>query len=161
MVCGALLSEDGLYRYRLWRTWGPGKRMAWIMFNPSTADAEMDDPTIRRCMGFAKREGYGGIEVINLYALRCTKPKHLLDHPDPEGPDNRAHWDAVLSHDRIGMIVAAWGSADARLALPQSRAVASRYIGGWFSLGVTRAGFPRHPLYVRADQPLEPLRLLP
>jgi hypothetical protein len=68
--------------------------MAWVMLNPSTADAEVDDPTIRRCMSFAKREGYDGIEVLNLYGLRATKPKHLLDHPDPEGPQNLRHWDA-------------------------------------------------------------------
>lgn len=75
---GAVISDDGRYRYRLWRTWAPElPRMAWIMLNPSTADAEVDDPTIRRCVGFAKREGCGGIEVVNLYAYRSTDPSVL------------------------------------------------------------------------------------
>lgn len=155
MIYGATLSEDFLYRYRLWRTWGDGERMAWIMLNPSTADASVDDPTIRRCMGFARREGYDGIEVINLYALRCTKPRHLLDHPDPEGRDNARYWDGVLTDCGVGMVVAAWGAhTDRRLA--PSRALGQYYPGGWYCLGTTtRSGEPRHPLYVKADQELE------
>jgi hypothetical protein len=83
---GCVLSPDGLYRYLLWRTWNPkANTMVWLMLNPSTADAMNDDPTIRRCIGFAQREGCGSIQVLNLYALRATKPKHLFDHPDPEG----------------------------------------------------------------------------
>lgn len=154
-VYAATLSPCGLYRYRLSRTWGTGDRMAWIMLNPSTADSEVDDHTIRRCMGFARREGYDGIEVLNLYALRATKPKHLLDHPDPEGPGNFAAWDEVMSDHRIGMFVAAWGAgvdmpnlAPARM-IPWLHASTSPRC-----LGTTAAGHPRHPLYVKADQPL-------
>lgn len=150
---GAVLSECGLYRYRLWRRWGDGERMAWIMLNPSTADANVDDPTIRRCMGFARREGYDGIEVINLYALRATKPKHLLDHPDPEGPENIFYWRDVLEDHRIGMVVVAWGAGGSTQLRP-SKAVAEWWARGWYCLGMTAAGLPRHPLYVRADQPL-------
>jgi len=83
---GAIVSDDGLYRYRLWRRWDAEcPTMVWIMLNPSTADAEVDDPTIRRCIGFARREHCGGIEVVNLYALRATNP---AAHPTPEGPEN-------------------------------------------------------------------------
>lgn len=154
---GAALSEDGLYRYRLWRAWGPGERLVWVMLNPSTAGVYLNDPTIVRCIRFAARDGFDGIEVINLYALRATKPIHLADHPDPEGPDNSQHWQEVLD-GRTGLVVAAWGAGDARLHLPHSQAL-RRWFGSpaWHSLGVTKAGYPRHPLYVRADTPFRPL----
>lgn len=154
---GAYLSADGLYRYRLWRQWDDGDLMVWVMLNPSTADAAADDPTIRRCMGFARREGYAGIEVINLYALRCTKPKHLLDHPDPEGPDNSHHWDQVLSAPNIGKVVAAWGAAVSGDRLPGSRALGRWFRGHWCCLGVTAGGYPRHPLYVKSTRAFEAL----
>ena len=158
MVSGAVLSDDGLYRYRLWRIWGCGPVMAWIMLNPSTADAEVDDPTIRRCMGFARREGYDGIEVINLYALRTTKPKHLLDYPDPEGPGNYNHWERVITNHRTGMVVAAWGAGAALAGLPESRANNMGFLVDdcWpaMCLGRTASGAPRHPLYVKGDTPL-------
>jgi hypothetical protein len=154
-VYSATISEDGLYRYRLGRSWGHGELMAWVMLNPSTADAEVDDPTIRRCMSLAKREGYDGIEVLNLYGLRATKPKHLLDHPDPEGPQNLRHWDSVLQNHRVGMVVAAWGAHAGMGHLPASVA-ADHWRSGvsWRCLGITGAGYPRHPLYVRGDTEL-------
>jgi hypothetical protein len=152
---GAELSDCGLYRYRLWRTWGSGERMAWIMLNPSTADALDDDPTIRRCMGFARREGYDGIEVINLYALRSTKPRHLFDHPDPEGPDNWSQWQLVL--DDVTMVVAAWGAHATDRRLPGSQAFEAWSIRDWYCLGKTAYGLPRHPLYVPAGAAFVPL----
>ncbi len=147
---GAVISPDGIYRYRLWRTWGKAPRMVWIMLNPSTADAELDDPTIRRCIGFAKREQCGGIDVINLYALRATKPAHLLDHPDPEGPGNHDAWVRVLLNHH-GPVVAAWGawrSSSAARTLPYSRAAYEALARNWLCLGKTQSGDPRHPLYV-------------
>lgn len=149
---GAILSGDDRYRYRLWRSWGDGERMAWVMLNPSTADAAVDDPTIRRCISFAKREGYDGIEVINLYALRATDPKELIVADDPEGPDNEKHWEEVLHDHSIGMVVAAWG-AGLKAQIP-SRALSLWSLGGWYCLGKTKSGEPRHPLYIRGDQEL-------
>lgn len=74
----AKLSADGLYRYRLGRTWCPSERgVVWVMLNPSTADAHFDDPTIRRCVGFARSWGMGWITVVNLYAFRATYPQEL------------------------------------------------------------------------------------
>jgi|SRR5665213_578866 len=159
MRAGAVLSDDGVYRYRLWRHWGPDELMAWIMLNPSTADASIDDPTIRRCMGFARREGYDGIEVINLFALRATDPKELVGHPDAEGPDNVEAWREVLFSHRVGMIVAGYGNAAARL--PGSRAANRWRSGGWYCLGSTKAGHPRHPLYVAGGRELVPFRAEP
>jgi hypothetical protein len=151
----AALSDDGRYRYRLSRRWGDGERMAWIMLNPSTADADVDDPTIRRCMSFARREGYDGIEVINLYGLRATDP-HELDRAGwPEGPLNAAYWSEVLDDHGIGMVVAAWGARRPRVI---SQALAQQFTGGWFCLGTTASGAPRHPLYVRGDKEFEPWR---
>lgn len=154
----AMISPDGLYRYWLGRRWTEGPHMVFIMLNPSTADGRQDDPTIRRCMGFARREGCGAIEVINLYALRATKPIHLLDHPDPEGPDNCLTWAQTLYPDGRGgsgpkAVVAAWGAFDDP-DVPESKALRG-CSAELMCLGTTKEGKPRHPLYVKGDTPLE------
>ena len=77
---GAVISQDQLYRYFLWRRWGTGRVITWLMLNPSTADANTNDATIRKCIGFAKRWGYDGIHVLNLFALRSRDPLCLLDN---------------------------------------------------------------------------------
>lgn len=84
----ASISECGLYRYLLGRAWGDGPLLPFIMLNPSTADADIDDPTIRRCMGFAKREGTSGVSVANLFALRSKDPSALLTVSGRVGPGN-------------------------------------------------------------------------
>jgi len=122
------------------------------MLNPSTADAEVDDPTIRRCMRFARREGSGGIVVVNLYAFRAADPRRLALQPDPYGPDNFRHIDNVANSS--GAIVCAWGSFPADGAYTAHRL--GRLPARLVCLGKTKDGSPRHPLYVRADQPLEP-----
>jgi len=156
----ATISDDGLYRYRLGRTWNPYlPKMVWIMLNPSTADAEVDDPTIRRCMGFARREHCGGIEVINLYAFRATKPQGLTMQADPEGPGNCAAWLEVLSGASAktpGPVVAAWGASIPK-GLPESRAldaIVPMVTPPWYTLGLTNGGAPRHPLFVKSTSPL-------
>ena len=84
----AVLSDDGKYRYQLDRKWGPGEVMlTFVMLNPSTADANEDDPTIRRCVNFAKRELFHGIRVLNLYAYRTPSPAQLWLADDPIGPE--------------------------------------------------------------------------
>lgn len=152
MIKTARISPCGTYRYRLTRTWSDAAPLAFIMLNPSTADADIDDPTIRRCMGFAQREKAGGIVVVNLYALRSTNPEVLWTHPDPIGPDNMcALYDVSMM--RIP-IVCAWGN-NARNAwsygVTETFAMFSDRI---VCLGKTANGSPRHPLYVRADAPL-------
>lgn len=146
---------EGLYRYRLWRVWDEGlPTCLFVMLNPSTADADRDDPTIRRCVGFAKAWGYGRLDVVNLYAYRATKPDELWSAGDPIGPRN----DVVIADAMLDAIhvVVAWGAntgpttardvAVLRLA-PHPRSIVC--------LGVTRSGQPRHPLYVPAA--IEPL----
>lgn len=162
----ATLSDCGAYRYDLTRRWAPGPTALFVMLNPSTADADLDDPTIRRCVSFADREGCGKLAVVNLYALRSSKPAALLEHPDPVGPRNAATIRRWLAGPGTQLVVAAWGafctspaarrSGVARLHVEQLAADAGRNL---LCLGHTKAGAPRHPLYVRGDQPLEQLEV--
>ena len=105
---GALISSCGTYRYVLWRTWKVSREIVnFVMLNPSTADAETDDPTIRRCVAFAKRWGYGGIVVTNLYAYRASSPKALFFDGHPIGLDNERH--LKLAARAASRLVVAWG----------------------------------------------------
>lgn len=150
---GARISDCGRYRYLLWREWDPTlPKVVFVMLNPSTADAEQDDPTIRRCIRFAKSWGGGRLEVVNLYAWRATDPGQLPAGREAIGPDN----DRTIQHLCLSwpLTVAAWG------AHPMTDARA-RYVTGLLGgqpvrcLGRTAKGGPRHPLYVRADKELE------
>ena len=156
----ARLSADGIYRYRLTRSWGPGAFLPFVMLNPSVADADVDDPTIRRCMGFARREGAGGIIVVNLFALRATEPERLKEVNDPFGPGNHdALYEAAIDAVTMDMpVVCAWGAGGVvhggyRSCIDQFQRAGARLV----CLGKTKDGHPRHPLYVRRDQPLIPL----
>jgi hypothetical protein len=148
----ATLSADRAYRYLLTRRWGDGPAMCWIMLNPSTADASEDDPTIRRCIGFARREGCEAIQVVNLFALRAADPGELLASPDPIGPGGDGF---LLARPLAACTVAAWG---ARGSLHGRSAKVTAMLAGvrLLCLGVTSSGEPKHPLYVRADVPLVP-----
>lgn len=151
----ATISADNQYRYRLTRWWAASSPLYFVMLNPSTADDRIDDPTIRRCMGFARREGCGGIVVVNLYALRATDPAELAKATDPFGPQNSDALSAILGeadvHDKP--VVCAWGTKagdGARRFLVMATDSHARLA----CLGTTKEGHPRHPLYVRAGQPL-------
>jgi hypothetical protein len=158
---GAVLSVCGAYRYRLTRVWDAN--LAWVgfvMLNPSTADADVDDPTIRRCMGYARAWGFGGLAVANVCGLRATDPKALLANPDPRGPENdeALRW-LALSCSRV---VVAWGTFVERLrGRPHARALSvlreTRGTGcePMMALRVTKGGHPSHPLYLPAD--IEPV----
>ena len=143
---GAVFSADRRYRYTLTRRWRSGPRICFVMLNPSTADAERDDPTIRRCIGYARAWGFGGLTVVNLFALRSTDPARLEQVGDPVGPDNDRHLRRAFRSARL--TVAAWGAHRA------TRARAGE-VGRWLHdaacFGVTRDGSPRHPLYLRAS----------
>lgn len=147
----AVISPCGQYRYMLVRGTGP-RRLVFVMLNPSTADAELDDPTIRRCKSFAATLGYSGIIVVNLYAYRATKPSDLWLHGDPVGPFNDAHLEWVVAGETD--VVCAWG-ANARPDRVAHVVALLRAAGARLTcLGTTLSGAPRHPLYVRGDQPL-------
>ena len=147
MKKSAALSECMRYRYRLLREWDGRKETAmFVMLNPSRADANVDDNTIRRCIRFAQEWGYGALLVGNLFALRSPHPRDLLSAADPVGPDN----DQALREmaESVALIVAAWGADGALLGRDQ--AVLEMFRGRWHALGETKAGLPRHPLYLPA-----------
>jgi hypothetical protein len=149
----AVISDDELYRYSLTRRWDEGKLLCWIMLNPSTADAMRDDPTIRRVRGFTKREGYPGFAVVNLFALRVTRPIHLLDHPDPVGPDNDV---TIRNHvEHAANVVIAWGANGSLFHRDEAvlRMIDSSLEWSPLCLGHTGKAQPRHPLYVAGNQP--------
>ena len=149
----ARISEDGRYRYALLRRWTlGGGAVAFVMLNPSTADAELDDPTVRRCVGFAKAWGYGAVHVLNLFAYRATDPVVLTFADDPVGSENDVY---LLRHAEAGVpMVAGWGAH--KMARTRAAEVTSRLGIRWLALGTTKDGSPRHPLYVKSDvQPVE------
>ena len=148
MISNAVISADGKYRYTLTREWGQYRRMLFVMLNPSTVDAEVDDPTIRRCIGFAEREQCDSLEVVNLYAYRATDPNELKQQLDPEGPLNGRH--VIEAKGRAAIVVAAWG---ARARLHLNRHYRS-LLDSPYVFGLTKLGFPLHPLYLKADTPL-------
>lgn len=156
---GAELSGDEIYRFRLWRIWDGFKPfMVWVMLNPSTANALEDDATIRRCIGFAKLWGYGGIVVVNLFALRSTDPTKLLSAPDPVGRPRGANVIYEVIDQKPGLIVAAWGGN-----VPVGHDIHVNAVknalrsNGAKCLGHTLAGEPKHPVRLAYETRLVPL----
>ncbi len=154
-MSSAEFSPCGDYRYSLWRWWDKPKGYCmFIGLNPSTADAENDDPTIRRCKRFAKDFGYGGLCMANLFALRATNPKDMLSHANPIGPEND-RWLCDLAH-QAGMIVVAWGTHGGHRKRDQHVCFMLECITGLKCLKLTKKGYPQHPLYLPADsRPIE------
>lgn len=136
------------YRYRLTRTWDPqAPRVNFLMLNPSTADAFVLDPTVRRCVGFARSWGFGSLEVTNIFAFRATDPAVLVAQAEPVGAGNdRAICEAARTADQV---VVAWGARGSHLGRGD---VVALMLAGLDvrpkALRVTRDGHPAHPLYV-------------
>lgn len=154
----AVISNCGKYRYRLDRKWDDGLcSMPIIMLNPSTADADLDDPTIRRCISFAKREGFGGIVVMNLFGFRATSPKEMLAAENPHGPENWNHLLEMISYAREinEAILCAWGAHGVHGMAKRVQEYAKVNKVRLACLGKTSGGHPRHPLYVKGDQSFE------
>lgn len=130
--------------------------MTWVMLNPSTADADIDDPTIRRCIAFSQREKFDRMYVVNLFDYRATKPADLFKTPEPESIWNAPAIMNCLDHSNA--LICAWGAGASKIGSRMTVAIPA-----WaraerkpvLCLGKTKAGWPRHPLYVRSDQPLE------
>lgn len=173
---GAHISKCGKYRYRLWREWrgsAPNENWKWlgakdgagaelgfpkpcvfIMLNPSTADGETDDPTIRRCVRFASDLGFDRLEVVNLFAYRATDPQAILaltHDADPVGVENEEAFRGAAQD--AGLLIAAWGVHGTHLGQDETAM-------GWLMelanklplhcLGMTKDGHPKHPLYLPA-----------
>jgi hypothetical protein len=146
----AKLSSCRKYRYTLMRTWDESKpSVMFVGLNPSTADAKIDDPTVRRCIGFARRWGFGKLVLTNLFAFRSTDPALLEDIADPVGPEND-HW--IAQSSRVAdLTVVAWGVHGSLLERDQE---VLAQLHEPHCLGTTKSGAPRHPLYLPADAPL-------
>lgn len=149
---GAVFDEMRRYRYSLWRRWETGcdmSRMAiWICLNPSIANEESNDPTVKRCINFSKRWEYGGYVMLNAFAFVQTKRLLMLKEPQPIGfrNDDAIGWFA----GRGGITIAAWGNEGSHLA--RSLQLRGRLQGHLiYHLGVTKQGEPKHPLYLRSD----------
>lgn len=185
---GAVISACGNYRYHLWREWrGFGRPETWdwwqdddgkpavdgvgeplgtpkaalfVMLNPSTADGDEDDRTIRRCVAFAQAWGYDRLEVVNLFAWRATEPKDMLAltaKGDPIGPRNQQYIDRAVGD--AGIVVYGWGAHGGHIDQDET-------VLGWIedadgvphALRVTKDGFPSHPLYLPGDLTPVPYR---
>jgi len=161
-VSGAIFSKCRRYRYRLWRDLpgvvGSTKEAAYfIMLNPSTADEHVDDPTIRRCMGFASRWGYRRLEVLNLSPIRATSPKDLMrmmsEWQAPEDVRNMNIVEQVLDciNEPDSIVVAAWGAHVVECELETMAERVTEMCDDLHVLGLTKHGHPRHPLYMPRD----------
>lgn len=147
LSCGALFSECRRYRYALWRVWDFDlPQAAFIGLNPSTADESQDDPTLRRCIGYARRWGFGGLVMLNLFAYRTPHPAQLRCVQDPIGAQN----DAALARwlPLVRLTIVCWGDQGRWLGRDQA---VLRCIAQPFCLRLTRQGNPAHPLFLPAD----------
>lgn len=153
---GAIFDATRTYRYLLWRSWSDAPRIGFVMLNPNRADATMDDPTIRRCIGFAKAWGYGGLEVVNLFAYRTKTPQILKQVAHPIGAENDRY--LIDLPARVELILLAWGNWGQ--FMQRDRAVMQLFSNqaNLYTLGFTKRGQPRHPLYLR--QGIQPISLM-
>lgn len=167
IVRSADISDCGMYRYSLQRDWSGGKdpedarRMGFIMLNPSTADADVDDPTVRRCIAFARENKHNAIEVLNLYPFRATNPAVLRNHSDKLLVGDETSWsdNAAMIKGYWSVAVVAWGDLKVARHVDRAQHVLNELAAAGIDaqcLGVTKYLHPRHPLYVPGGTKLEP-----
>lgn len=149
----AVISECGLYRYQLARGCEsyPDKRVLFIGVNPSTADADTDDQTVRKWTGFTKHWGYGGFIVGNLFAYRATNVKDLATALDPIGEDNDRHLATLI--EAADLIVPCWGASSKlpkrlRYRIDQVRKLLRESGKPVIVFGRALDGGPLHPLFL-------------
>jgi hypothetical protein len=141
----ALFSRDRRYRYRLGRRWGDGAAVCFVLLNPSTAEATREDPTVRRCIGFAQSLGYAALEVVNLYAYVAADPAELRRAGYPVGPENDLHIETAVGE--CARVILAWGVHATRLERPGEVLGLLQDIGvDPYCLRLTASGHPEHPL---------------
>ena len=146
MTRWAAITDCGRYRYALGRHWDEAlPPVVFIGLNPSTADAEQDDPTIRRCIGFAKAWGFGGLVMLNLFAYRATQPADMMAAADPVGPQSDHYLTTLASR---ATVVAAWG---ANGTFRQRGEAVRAMLPRLHYLRLTKGGQPQHPLYLPGD----------
>jgi hypothetical protein len=162
----ATFSPDRVYRYDLYRrirlTKASRGAVAFVLLNPSTADAKREDPTVRRCLGYAASWGYEHVRVLNIFALRSTDPDALYHCTDPIGPDNDAALTRQCALTAAERVIFAWGAhgvwrgrgddVTRKIAIVRASAQC-------FEFGATKDGQPMHPLYLPADRRLVSARI--
>lgn len=155
---GALFSDDGLHRLRLWRVWDPALPvLVWCLLNPSVAGAERSDLTLAKCIGFAKRNGYGGVILVNLYTLIATDPfvlRQRLNRANVPDADEHIRWACtapLLSKVAVGWGSKPWAHQRAMHVLNYIRILRR---GQVLCLGTTRDGYPKHPSRIWYGVPL-------
>lgn len=154
---GAVFDRTGRYRYSLWRSWDALlPRVAFIMLNPSRADAKINDQTISACIGLAKQQGFGSVEVVNLFAYRTAHPSLLKAARNPIGRNNDHY--VIEACGRAKTVITAWGNHGAFRQRHATiwKLLRNHDIENICCLGITKQGHPRHPLYVRRDTTLQP-----
>ena len=149
MKKNAIIDDSGMYRYMLMRQWGKGNRFInFILLNPSTADHEKDDPTVKACIAIAQNNGFDGVYITNLFAFRATQPKDLKQATDPIGPENETY---LLKYNQLSeKTIVAWGNhgsffggAKRVLDLFSKKTL--------YCLVKNKSGTPKHLLYVKRD----------
>lgn len=151
MIKRAYFSECRNYRYTLWRIWDETKPFClFIGLNPSTADETNDDPTIRRCINFAQKWGYGALCMVNLFAFRATNPKDMMNSIEPIGKMNNEY--LLMLSQLADVTIAAWGTNGSYLG--RDREVIKK-LGNMKCLRKTKEGFPGHPLYIPSNIKLQ------
>ena len=151
MEKGAKMSEDGQYRYSLWRIWDKSKPyVLFIGLNPSDADDKIDDPTLCKCIAYAKKWNFGGLYMANLFAHRDSKPENMFKENDPIGPEND-YWIEKLSSN-AGRVVVAWGEHGTFQG--RGETVLSK-LSKPYCLMQLKNGQPGHPLYKDPDLELK------
>ena len=154
---GAIFSPDRRFRYLLWRRWSAMNSVTFLMLNPSIADERVLDPTLRRCMGFAKSLGFGAFSIVNLFPLVATDPKELIDAEDRDGEldglRNIHHLQGAIWS--AGKTIVGWGANAKKpqlsYAVTIARSVFLDGCRGAYCLGLNADGSPKHPLYLARD----------
>ena len=144
MIKGTIFSPCRDYRYTLYREWAPGDKIVqFIGLNPSTADEVKNDPTVTRCINYAKQWGYTGMYMTNIFAFRATDPAVMKAHPEPVGEENDHYLSMIARESEI--VVAAWGTHGAYRNRGQQ---VKQLIQDLYCLRITKDGHPSHPLYL-------------
>jgi hypothetical protein len=151
----AIFSPCRTWRYELRRTWQPARPAAmFVGLNPSTADELSDDNTVKRCMTYARRWGYGALIMTNLFGFRATDPRDMKAHPNPIGPENDAHLQFLATE--AGIVIAAWGHHGTYRGRARE-VLQAGLLGDFRVLALTANDQPGHPLYLKGE--LTPITL--
>lgn len=155
-LTGAYFGDSTNYRYTLWRRWSEcrvSEMMAVIGLNPSTADSVNNDPTIRRCIDFAKRWQFQGLIMLNLFSWRATDPAVMIKQIDPIGRENDDAIKEICSH--AGRVMLAWGNDGVHMGRAEKVLSMIKPLCNPVFLKRNASGQPAHPLYVHSStQPI-------